>query len=158
MTKKKDPIDSGSDIARKIWLAGVGAYGKAFSEAQEGLSKMTKGSGKMFDELAEKGEAIETMVKIKGKSVAKDTADKFGGGVDIDERITKMRARLKRSLGDQPDEDADDRADQLIRIEAKLDQVLALLQPAARKRAPATRKPAVKKTAAKIKAKPKPKA
>jgi len=33
MTKKTKPA-ADSDIARKIWLAGVGAYGRVLSETQ----------------------------------------------------------------------------------------------------------------------------
>ena len=76
--KKSKPLSG--DTARKIWLAGIGAYGRAFSEASDQLSKVTKGGGKVFDDLVEKGEVIETMVSYKGKEIAKDTMDKVGGG------------------------------------------------------------------------------
>ncbi len=133
-----------TDTARKIWLAGIGAYGRAFSEAQEQLSKVSKGGGKVFDDLVQKGEVIETMVSYKGKEIAKDAMDKVGGGFDMDDRIAKMRARLKG--GDGGGSDIEDRLDTL---EAKLDMVLELLKP--KKRAPRKKPAAKKKPAARAK-------
>jgi len=44
--KKKETSKkrSGTDTARRIWLAGIGAYGRAFTEAQEALKDVTGGS------------------------------------------------------------------------------------------------------------------
>ena len=154
MSKDKKPNPLSGDAARKIWLAGIGAYGRAFSEAQEGLAKVTKGGGKMFDELVQKGEVIETMVSYKGKEMAKDAKDMAKdamdkvGDFDMDERIAKMRSRLKRSGDDGDTGDIEDRLDA---IEAKLDAVLKMLKPkpAPRKRPAAKKKPAAKKAPAK---------
>lgn len=137
-----DKKNKSSETARKIWLAGIGAYGRAFSEVQEGLSKASKGTSKVFDELVEKGEVLETIVTHKGKEAFDKVSDKMGDGFDMDERIAKMRARLKR--GGDNDSDVEDRLDA---IEAKLDEVLKLLKPkkaAPRKKATA-KKPAAKK-------------
>ena len=142
MSKDKKPNPLSGDTARKIWLAGIGAYGRAFGEAQEQLTKVTKGGGKVFDDLAAKGEMIETMVSHKSKEMAKDAMEKVGavsGGLDMDDRITKMRSRLKRADND----DTDSLEERLASVEAKLDEVLKLLKPAPKKRA--TRKPAPKK-------------
>jgi len=149
MTDKKN-----TDTARKIWLAGIGAYGRAFSEVQEGLTKASKGTSKVFDELVEKGEVLETIVTHKGKEAFDKVSDKIGDtvsdtmgdGFDMDERIAKMRSRLKRGGGTS---DVEARLDA---IEAKLDAVLTLLKPkkaapkktTPRKTAP-RKKPAAKK-------------
>ena len=127
----KDKKSKTGDTARKIWLAGIGAYGRAFSEVQEGLSKATKGSSKVFEELVQKGEQLETIVTHKSK----ETIEKMSDGLDLDERIAKMRARLKR--GGHDAHDNDDLEERLERLEAKLDEVLALLKP--KKRAPRKR-------------------
>lgn len=143
MSKDKKPNPLSGDTARKIWLAGIGAYGRAFGEAQEQLTKVTKGGGKVFDDLAAKGEMIETMVSHKSKEIAKDAMEKVSsvsGGLDMDDRIAKMRSRLKRA---DNDDDTDGLEERLARVEAKLDEVLKLLKPAPKKRAP--RKPAPKK-------------
>lgn len=138
-----DKKNKSGDTARKIWLAGIGAYGRAFSEVQEGLSKASKGTSKVFDELVEKGEVLETIVTHKGKEAFDKVSDKMGDGFDMDERIAKMRARLKR--GGDGDGDVEDRLDA---IEAKLDEVLKLLKPkkaAPKKKAAPRKKPAPKK-------------
>ncbi len=141
-----DDNNKSGDTARKIWLAGIGAYGRAFSEVQEGLSKATKGSSKVFDDLVQKGEVLETIVTHKGKEAFEKVSDKFGDtigdGFDMDERIAKMRARLKRGGGDGSD--VEDRLDV---IEAKLDEVLKLLKPkkVVRKKAAPKKKTATKK-------------
>ncbi|MBL4870381.1 MAG: phasin family protein [Robiginitomaculum sp.] len=142
MSKDKKTKPLSGDTARKIWLAGIGAYGRAFGEAQEQLSKVTKGGGKVFDDLAAKGEMIETMVSDKGKEIAKDAMEKVGsvsGGLDLDDRISKMRSRLKR-VDDNVNDGLEDRLD---RLEAKMDEVLKLLKPAPKKRT--ARKPSAKK-------------
>jgi polyhydroxyalkanoate synthesis regulator phasin len=140
-SKKANPMSG--DTARRIWLAGIGAYGKAFSEAQETLSKVSGGTSKVFDELVQKGEVIETMVSIKGKDIAQDVMEKTGAGA-IDDRIEKMRAKLRRTESGGTEE----LEDRMEALEAKLDKILILLEP----KKPATkRKPAAKKTTAKSK-------
>ncbi len=138
--KKNKSANKSTDTARKIWLAGIGAYGRAFSEVQEGLSKASKSTSKVFDELVQKGEVLETVVTHKSKEAFEKVSDKFGDtigdGFDMDERIAKMRARLKRGGDDN------DMEERLEAIEAKLDEVLTLLKP---KKAAAKRKPASKK-------------
>lgn len=152
MSDRKGKKTIGEDTARKIWLAGIGAYGRAYSEAQESLSKITKSGGKVFDDLVQKGEVIETMVSIKGKDVADDIKDMASevmdnvGVHDMDDRIAKMRRRLKRSDDDSADVEA-----RLDSIEAKLDSLLEMLTPkktAPKKRAARkapSKKPPVKK-------------
>jgi len=146
-----DNKNKSGDTARKIWLAGIGAYGRAFSEVQGGLSKAGKSTSKVFDDLVQKGEVLETIVTHKGKEafdkVSDKVSDKMGDGFDVDERIAKMRDRLKRGYGSRDGNDVGARLDA---IEAKLDEVLKLLKPKppTRKRA-ATKKAPAKKSAAK---------
>lgn len=121
-----------ADTARKIWLAGIGAYGKAFTDAQESLAKVTGDTSKAFEELVAKGEEIEDTVEARGRELAKRvTAPSFS----IDERIKEMRARLK--LGGDDDGDNDERLDA---IEARLDAIdekLDMLLAQAKKKKPA---------------------
>ena len=91
MAKKKSKTAKSPEMARKIWLPGIGAYGRAFSEAQGSLAKMSKDSGKLFDDLVAKGEAIEDTVEERSREIAnRMKAQEFS----IDDRIKKMRARL----------------------------------------------------------------
>ena len=144
-SKKAKPISS--DTARRIWLAGIGAYGKAFSEAQETLSKVSGNTSKVFDELVQKGEVIETMVSINGKDIAQDVMEKTSVG-SLDDRIEKMRAKLRRTDSGNTEE-LEERMDAL---EAKLDKIITMLEPKKpTRKAPTKRKPAAKKPAAKTK-------
>ncbi len=47
------------DVAHKIWLAGIGAYGRAYTEARDGALKLNAGTSEFFDDLVKRGEAIE---------------------------------------------------------------------------------------------------
>jgi len=96
---KKDEAGkrSGTDTARRIWLAGIGAYGRAFTEAQEALKDVTGEASDVFDNLVQKGEMIELAVQSKRK----DMMSKVGAGnfempeLDMSKRIEKMRSRLQ---------------------------------------------------------------
>jgi poly(hydroxyalkanoate) granule-associated protein len=59
--KKTAPVDT--DIARKIWLAGVGAYGRMFTETQGAVEKLATGANEAFDQLVAKGEEVEDKVR-----------------------------------------------------------------------------------------------
>ncbi|MDB5481897.1 MAG: hypothetical protein JWO83_2950 [Caulobacteraceae bacterium] len=51
------------DIARKIWLAGVGAYDRISAETQGVVEKLTSGASETFEELVKKGEEVEDRVR-----------------------------------------------------------------------------------------------
>ena len=71
-----DLAHTSADVARKIWLAGVGAYGKMFDQAQDQLGKVTGAAQEVFEQLVEQGEKVEDLVKAKiaqNPSVAKAT-------------------------------------------------------------------------------------
>ena len=137
-TDKKKASDesamrSTTDTARRIWLAGIGAYGRAFTEAQEALKDVTGKSSEVFEDLVQKGTMIEKVVEVKGKSMI----DKASvPSLDIDERIKAMRARLSRGNND----DTSDIEERLAAVEAKLDKVLALLEPKKVAKKPSTKR------------------
>ncbi len=148
----KDKKRTSTETARRIWLAGIGAYGRAFTEAQEALKDVTGKGSEIFDDLVQKGEMIEKVVEIKGKSMmdkAKvpdfEMPDFDIPGFDLDERIKTMRSRLSRGGGGV---DTDNFEDRLSTVEAKLDKILSLLEPKkpARKK-PTRKKPATQRTA-----------
>lgn len=128
MAKKPSPPARSADTARKIWLAGIGAYGRAFSEAQESLAKMSGDTTKLFEELVEKGEEIEDAVETRGKELARRVkAPSFS----IDERIKQMRERLTAAQSDNERLDSIER--RLASIEEKLDALLAQSKKPAKK-------------------------
>ena len=133
----KDKKRSSTESARRIWLAGIGAYGRAFSEAQEALKDVTGKGSDIFDELVQKGEMLETVGKTKGKEILDKAQlpDFDMPDFDIDDRIKSMRERLSR--GGKEAAPSNEFEDRLAAVEAKLDKILALLEP---------KKPAKKKT------------
>ena len=138
-TPKKD-----KDIARKIWLAGIGAYGRAFNDAQEAYSKMGKETAKVFEELVGKGEDLEDKVTSAAKQYVPAVAEKHKATVE--DRMERMKAALgfAETASDQQDR-IEALEDRLESIEGKLDDLLdavKALKPAAK----AKRKPAAKKT------------
>ena len=131
--KKKKRTNT--DTARRIWLAGIGAYGRAFTEAQEALKDVTGGTSRVFDELVQKGELIEKAVELKSK----DLMDKAGmPSFNMDERIQKMRSRLAR--GEEMAEDLGEIYERLDRLEQKLDKLLEAHAPPAKPKAKRTTK------------------
>ena len=138
-----------SDVARRIWLAGIGAYGKAFDVGRAQLEKLSDASGGLFDQLAEKGEKLETAAKIKGAQLA-GKASNLSEDLHVDERINAMRERLSGAVPSLGGGGSDARMDaveaKLASIEEKLD---ALLKAQASPKRAATKKAPAKKTAAK---------
>lgn len=66
-----------TDVARKIWLAGVGAYGRMAVETQGAMTKLAKNANEAFDQLVAKGEEVEDKVRdtiAKAPRVEKMTA------------------------------------------------------------------------------------
>lgn len=154
---------STGESARRILLAGIGAYGRAFMEAQEALKDVRGKSSDVFDDLVQKGEMMEMAFEHKSKQVMDKAASNIPkldipnlkvSGLNMDDRIKKMRARLIRN----PDEDSDILA-RLEIVEAKLDTLMAALEPKkAQKNAgvkKALKKSTTKKTTAKTTRTPK---
>lgn len=135
----KKPAHS-PDTARKIWLAGIGAYGRAFSEAQESIAKLGGESARVFEDLVAKGEAIEKTVEARGRKVAAKLAP---GAHSLDERIKKMRERIMHG------DDHASLADEVVELRARVAALEAKVKElsGARKTSAAKRKSATKKKA-----------
>ncbi|MCB1668785.1 MAG: phasin family protein [Porticoccaceae bacterium] len=80
MSDFKEAIDKTEELARKIWLAGLGAYGQGLDNVQSGYDKMNDQARTLFDELVERGEKIESEAKEKleeTNDMLKDASDKL---------------------------------------------------------------------------------
>lgn len=91
MSKEKANLKDVGDIAKNIWLAGLGAYGRAFDEAQERYEQASKETPRLFTELVEKGKNLETQARATIDDV---TAKGKGTATSLEERINKMRSNL----------------------------------------------------------------
>ena len=113
--KKKDkkklaglgtPFDRESmELSHKIWLAGVGAYGKAYDNALEGATVVNKKSAKLFEELVKRGEEIEGDVRERWSvddqvTKAAETAREFQK--QAREEFESRMARMRELISDTP--------------------------------------------------------
>ncbi len=139
---KASPSDPVSDSAHEIWLAGLGAFTKAQQEGskmfdalvQEGLSMQRKAQARAEEKLAEASQKVSSLAQEIG-SRATGQWDKLEGL--FEERV----ARALQRLGMPSVWDVQDIASRLDAIEKKLG--------AAPRKAPAARKGAPAKKAAK---------
>ena len=91
--------EKASEIAKKIWLAGLGAYGKAFDGASEQMDKLnetyekvSKETTELFDDLVSKG------LKLDKENSEKLSDAKSKTATSIEERISKVRSSFNVSL------------------------------------------------------------
>ncbi len=81
---KNKVADKAGEIAKNIWLAGVGAYGKAVDEAQGRLEKAGVEPPKLFRELVKAGTVLEEEAKeaLQASHAARQS---------VEERIGRVR-------------------------------------------------------------------
>jgi len=153
MTKKDKDDKKTTDTARRIWLAGIGAYGRALTEAKGAVGELSGKSSEVFEDLVQKGEMLEKVVEYKGKEMVEKSGLR---DFDLNDRIKSMREKLSGGKTDR----VSDLEAQVAELNAKLDGLLKEQQKAATKKTSATRKktttqrtsakkPAAKKPAAK---------
>ncbi len=82
--EKSKVTDKASEIAKNIWLAGVGAYGKAVEDAQDRLEKAGVEPPKLFRELVKAGTALEEEARDALESTASARSS-------VEERIARVR-------------------------------------------------------------------
>ncbi|MFT6085851.1 MAG: poly(hydroxyalkanoate) granule-associated protein [Glaciecola sp.] len=94
-------IETAEEAARKIWLAGLGAYGKSFEEVQTQYEKMNDETSRLFEELVSKGEKLEADTKKKLKKTTsiekrvEDVRKKLGlGNSGIDAKIDELSKKV----------------------------------------------------------------
>jgi hypothetical protein len=84
MSDEKSKVsDKASEIAKNIWLAGVGAYGKAVDEAQGRLERAME-PPKLFRDLVKAGSALEEDARgaLQASAAAKSS---------VEQRINRVR-------------------------------------------------------------------
>lgn len=113
MSKHDKPADK-HDVARSIWLAGLGAYGRAFDEAVNRYEKASKDSPKLFKDLVKRGQALEKEArsKVNQSDLARTTTS-------LEDRLKRVRANLSFGPGAIRDD--------LERLEGKIDALASQL-------------------------------
>ena len=112
----------GFETAHKIWLAGVGAYGKAYDVAAENFNKVSDQSADMFDELVKRGEVIENDVRARieeseAYSRVSEQIEKVG------DQISKARGRVNEATEDLTDSMAKFQEEQRERLEERMERM-----------------------------------
>lgn len=162
--KAKSPVDKASDLARQIWLAGVGAYGQAVDDTQQEVTRrvaqVSQDTSKFFEELVSRGSDLEKNLGALGKMSADVRAEGLRRGADMSLSLEDRLSRMRDMLGLAPtgsgfEEKVDKLSADVAALNAKLDLVLdqmnnpvskpAVKTPAAKKKAAAKKKPAAKK-------------
>ncbi|MFN3211837.1 MAG: hypothetical protein ACE37M_01915 [Henriciella sp.] len=112
----------GFDVAHKIWLAGVGAYGKAYDVATEGVGKVSGQGEVMFEDLVARGEEIESDVRARltsNTAIAKMT-EQMGR---VAEEAAKVRGRVAEATGEATEVVSKFQSEQRERLEARMERM-----------------------------------
>ena len=56
---RQKAVEQAESLARRIWLAGLGAYGQSLEDAQQHLDRAGGEASRLFQDLVEKGQRIE---------------------------------------------------------------------------------------------------
>ncbi|MDG1945596.1 MAG: phasin family protein [Halioglobus sp.] len=144
---KNKVTDKAGEIAKNIWLAGIGAYGKAVEEAQGRLEKAME-PPKLFRELVKAGTALEEEAR-ETTATARHS---------VEERIGRVRDnfQMQRPARNEDLAVLQKKVDQLSRKVDRLSKALAeagvgksaSAPNPARKKKTAPRKPISKKASA----------
>lgn len=77
-------LENGEQLARNIWLAGLGLYSKSIEEAQ-GLGDKT---GEVFEELVTRGQEVEFATRQRLEETRERASDK------VEERVNELFLKL----------------------------------------------------------------
>jgi polyhydroxyalkanoate synthesis regulator phasin len=138
--EKSKVTDKASEIAKNIWLAGVGAYGKAVEDAQGRLEKVGMEPPKLFRELVKAGTALEDDAR---EALETTTAARHS----VEERINRVRENfhMQRPARIEDLKALHKKVDQLTR---KVDRLSKALAEQGAVKSAAGRKPAAAKKSA----------
>lgn len=142
---KNRVTDKASEIAKNIWLAGVGAYGRAVDEAQGRLEKAGVEPPKLFKELVKAGAALEEEARdaIEAGQAARNS---------VEERISRVRDNFNMQRPARG-EDLLALHEKIDRLSNRLDALTEALSASGvvkpPRKAPARKKKAAAKTATK---------
>lgn len=121
----KETAANAEEMARKVWLAGLGAYGKGFEELTGRFEALSTDSNKLFEELVAKGEKLEAEGKTKVEEVKNDVVAK----TEIESRIESVRSKLGFTSTNSNDEKIEELS---AKIDALTEAVAKLSTPTAK--------------------------
>ena len=112
----------GFDVAHKIWLAGVGAYGKAYDVASEGVGKVSGQGEVLFDDLVSRGEEIESDVRarLSSNTAISRMTEQMNR---VAEEASKVRGRVAEATSPATEAVSKFQAEQRERLEARMERM-----------------------------------
>ena len=136
--------DKAGEIAKNIWLAGVGAYGRAVDEAQGRLEKAGVEPPKLFRDLVKAGAALEEEAReaIEAGQAARTS---------VEDRINRVRDNFNMQLPARG-EDLLALHEKIDRLSNRIDELTEQLAASAPPRKPAAKRTTRKKAPTKKKA------
>lgn len=144
--EKSKVTDKASEIARNIWLAGVGAYGRAVDEAQDRMEKAGMETPKLFRDLVKAGAALEDEAR---KGISSSRAAR----ASVEDRVQRVRESFQLQLPARG-EDLLALHEKIDRLTRKVDDLSAALAAQGSRKPAAKKKATTRRVAAKTKAAP----
>lgn len=95
--KQPKAAEQTEGLARKIWLAGLGAYGKRVEDAYGHIDKASQEASKFFNDLVQKGQAIEGQSRSAIRSRISEARDRIE---EARSRVTGLTAGNPRTVDD----------------------------------------------------------
>lgn len=93
--KQQKAAENKEHLARRIWLAGLGAYGMGTDDAPGPLDKASEGASRVFEDLVEKGQRIEDENRAAIQQRIDAAKDRIS---EARERITEAAGSNTRSV------------------------------------------------------------
>lgn len=122
---RQKAAEQAESLARRIWLAGLGAYGQSLEDAQQHLDRAGGEASRLFQELVEKGQHIEEQSRSGIRRSIDDARIAISGRVGSNARsVEEMIRRVRDKVG--LDAALSGRLDALARRVDGLAQVLGL--------------------------------
>lgn len=135
---KRDP--SNESLARKIWLAGLGAYGRALTDAADSVAKVSQDTAKRFDDLAQRGADIEAKttemmtgkVNLFDRPPLEERLAMFRTAFGMPAKSTDTAEEADPAAAEAAEDDGEDveaLQAQVAELQAKLNALAAKLEP-----------------------------
>jgi poly(hydroxyalkanoate) granule-associated protein len=93
-------VEQAESLARRIWLAGLGAYGQSLEDAQQHLDRAGGEASRLFQDLVEKGQRIEEQSRSGIRKSIDDARSAISGHVGSNARsVEEMIRRVRDKVG-----------------------------------------------------------
>jgi len=99
-TGKRRSAEQAESLARRIWLAGLGAYGTSMEDAQGQLGRAGEEASRLFQELVEKGQRIEEQSRATLRNRLDEARHRISERAQNNTRsVEEMIQRVREKIG-----------------------------------------------------------